>query len=170
MPSETSSQRPAQSSGNGAGIKYSPPIEPGSDVKVSCKSPAHKNRLRHGVDFIVPEGTPIKAAADGMVVELKQDSSRGEDDEGYDQESNYIEIEHHKKDGGKEYSIYEHIRKDGSLVKLGERVKRGQVIGYSGATGWLGGLGPHLHFDVHTYFGEGLDDYETIEIVWEGNE
>lgn len=153
-----------------SGIKYSCPVSRKmlscGDPVISYDSPAHKGRLRNGVDFIVPEGTPIKAAAEGIVVELKQDSSRGCDDEECDKDGNYIEIEHRDKDGRKEYSMYEHIRKDGSLVKVGDRVERGQAIGYSGATGWLGGLGPHLHFDVHTYFGEGIDDYETIEIVW----
>jgi len=53
------------------------------------------------------------------------------------------------------------------LVKKGDRVKTGQVIGYSGNTGWMSHLGPHLHFDVHKYHTPfGPEDYQTWEISW----
>ena len=129
----------------------------------SDKSPAHIGRLKHAVDFIIPEGTPIKAALDGIVVDVKQDSNIGGSDESFDKFGNYIEIEHRND----EYSIYEHIRKDGALVKVGDRVKTGQIIGYSGNIGWMAHLGPHLHFDVHKYHKPfGAEDYETLEINW----
>jgi len=129
---------------------------------IRTDSPAHQRRLKHAVDFIVPEGTSIFAAADGVVVDVKQDSDKGGSTEEFDEEGNYIEIKH----VNNEYSIYEHLKQNGSLVKIGDSVKEGQVIGYSGSTGWLAHLGPHLHFDVHVYFGEGREDYETLEIRW----
>jgi len=144
--------------------KYSFPIKLTDKVRVTyIDSRAHKGRLQHAVDFITKKGTPIMAALEGIVVDVKQDSNIGGDTKRFDRYGNYIEIAH--KNG--EYSIYEHIKKNGSLVKIGDPVKQGQPIGFSGATGWLAGLGPHLHFDVHKYFGKSPDDYRTLEILWE---
>ena len=127
------------------------------------ESPAHIGRLKFAVDFIIPEGTPIKASLDGIVIDIKQDSDIGGPDESFDKFGNYIEMEH----PNGEYSIYEHIRKDGALVKKGDKVKAGQIIGYSGNTGWMAHLGPHLHFDVHKYHEPfGSEDYKTLEIRW----
>ncbi|MBI2632113.1 M23 family metallopeptidase [Candidatus Pacearchaeota archaeon] len=143
---------------------YRFPIVMNRDTKITYDaSPAHKGRLKNAVDFIVPEGTCVRAAFDGKIIDVKQDSDIGGNDESFDKHGNYIEIEH----SNEEYSIYEHIRKNGSIVKIGDIVKEGQSIGFSGNTGWMGGLGPHLHFDVHIYFGEGPEDYETIKIMWE---
>jgi len=115
--------------------------------------------LRYAVDFIVPEGTPVKAAADGKVVDVKDDSEIGGESAELEQHGNYVEIEH----DNRECSEYEHLRKNGAVVRVGEHVKRGQIIGYSGATGWIAHLGPHLHFMVGTY---DKKTYETLEIRW----
>ncbi len=145
---------------------YLRPISPRFKPKEAWDSPAHVGRLKFGIDFQVPEGTPIRAALDGLVVDVKQDSDVGGPDESFDKYGNYIEIRHEKD----EYSIYEHIKQNGSLVKVGDNVKRGDVIGYTGATGWLAHLGPHLHFDVHKYIEpfnpKRPDDYNTLEIRW----
>lgn len=142
---------------------FSYPVEVKNGVRVSYdESPAHVGKLRYAVDFIVRVGTLIKAAADGIVVDLKSDSNKGGSAKEYEPFGNFIEIEH---DGG-ECSEYEHLQKEGACVKIGDRVKRGQVIGYSGATGWLAHLGPHLHFMVGRY-GATVEDYETVKIVWE---
>ncbi len=123
-------------------------------------SPAHVGRLKYAVDFFVPEGTPIVAAAEGVVDEIKQDSDKA-GPKSFDRYGNYIEL-NHKND---ECSIYEHIKKNGSVVKVGQKVKAGQLIGYAGDTGWSYHV-PHLHFDVHKYFGKGGDDYNTVKIRW----
>ena len=142
--------------------KYLYPVDV-RKARISCKdSPAHKGRLKHSVDFIVGEGTEIRATCRGVVVDVKQDSDVGGKTQDYDKYGNFIEIKHNNN----EFSIYEHIRKNGSLVSVGDKVKAGQVIGYSGETGWIAHLGAHLHFDVHRYFGKGKEDYETLEIVW----
>ena len=125
-------------------------------------SPAHNGLLKNAVDFIVPEGTAIKAANKGVIMDIKQDSNIGGNEKEFDKFGNYIEIKH----DNEEYSIYEHIKIKSVLVKIGDQVKEGQIIGYSGNTGWMGGLGPHLHFDVHKYFSKGINDYETLEIKW----
>lgn len=144
---------------------YSFPIVMNKNIKITYDaSPAHKGRLKNAIDFIVPEGTEIKAAFDGEVIDVKQESDIGGNDESFNKEGYYIEMEHLND----EYSIYEHIRKNGSIVKVGDKVKEGQIIGYSGNTGWMGGLGPHLHFDVYIYYDDGSEDYETIEIRLKG--
>lgn len=143
---------------------YSYLVEITGKVRISYKdSPAHTGRLKHAVDFICREGTYILAAHDGRVVDVKQDSCMGGDEPSFDRYGNYVEIEH----PNGEYSIYEHIAPGSCIVQVGAHVKKGQLIAACGRTGYLGGLGPHVHFDVHKYFGEGPEDYETIEIRWE---
>ncbi len=57
--------------------KYIYPIALSKKVKVSYKkSPAHINKLKYAVDFIVEEGTKIKAALNGIVVDIKQNSNK----------------------------------------------------------------------------------------------
>lgn len=143
--------------------KYLYPVKLSKDIKIDYdSSPAHKERLKHAVDFICKEGNKIFASASGVVVDIKQNSNIGGKTKEYDKYSNYIEIKHKNE----EYFIYEHIKKNGSVVNVGDIVKSGQLIGYSGNTGFMAHLGPHLHFDVHIYYGNGSEDYKTIKINW----
>lgn len=143
--------------------KYFIPIKLNDDIIVTYRtSPAHTGRLYHSVDFIAPEGTLIFAAFDGVVTAVKIDSDKGGPTSEYDSLGNFIEIKHEND----EYSIYEHLKKNGGLVKVGDSVKAGQKIGYIGETGWIADLGPHLHFNIHKYFGPGSEDYEALKINW----
>ncbi|MFH1145557.1 MAG: M23 family metallopeptidase [bacterium] len=149
--------------GNKTRNKYRYPVEINDKVRMNYgESPAHVGNLKYAVDFIVEEGTPVRAAAGGVVIDLKSDSNIGGADRELENLGNFIEIKH-KND---EYSEYEHLQKDRAVVKVGDKVKKGQVIGFSGATGYLAHLGPHLHFMVGKY-GETIDDYETLKIVWD---
>ena len=142
--------------------KYDYPVDISGGIEMSYdKSPAHVGNLKNSVDFICKEGTKVRAAGDGVVVDIKSDSDIGGSGREFELFGNFIEIKH----GNDECSEYEHLKKNGLLVKIGDQVKRGQIIGYSGATGWLAHLGPHLHFMVGKY-GKDNDDYETLEIVW----
>jgi murein DD-endopeptidase MepM/ murein hydrolase activator NlpD len=87
-------------------------------------------RLHAGTDFGAPSGSPIYAAEAGVVVSA---GVRG----GY---GNATVIDH----GGGVATLYAHQSRLG--VRAGERVARGQVIGYVGSTGYS--TGPHLHFEV----------------------
>lgn len=143
--------------------KYAYPVTISDEVRITYdESPAHVGNLKNSVDFVCREGMEVKASADGVVVDLKSDSDIGGQNKELEPFGNFVELQH----DNDEYSEYEHLRKGGVLVKIGEKVKRGQIIGYSGATGWLAHLGPHLHFMVGKY-GESNEDYETIEIVWD---
>lgn len=100
---------------------------------------------QHALDFVMEEGTPICAARGGVVVEVKQNSNKGGKTIKYQEYGNYVTICH---DDGT-LANYFHLQKGGSKVKVGDKVKAGQVIGLSGNTGWSSG--PHLHFQVYTF-------------------
>ncbi|NJO03500.1 MAG: M23 family metallopeptidase, partial [Bacteroidia bacterium] len=77
--------------------------------------------------------TPICAAREGVVVEIKDDAQEGGKDRRYASQANYIIILH--PDGT--LAHYWHLRPEGCAVKVGDRVNPGDIIGYSGNTGCL---------------------------------
>jgi murein DD-endopeptidase MepM/ murein hydrolase activator NlpD len=89
-----------------------------------------------GIDIAVPEATPIRAAATGTVALQQSEAESG----GY---GNYTCIDH----GGGLSTCYAH--QSSFSVSLGDPVSQGEVIGYTGCTGYC--LGPHLHFEVRIY-------------------
>jgi len=98
---------------------------------------------RHAVDFAVPEGTPVLAARDGVVMQAEARFTGGGLGSADDLvRANFIRILH---DDGS-MALYAHLAPGGVAVRQGERVRRGQRIGSSGNTGYSGG--PHLHFAV----------------------
>ena len=86
--------------------------------------------MHRGVDISVPENTPLVASANGVVVRAGWDGGLG----------NAIKIDHGYGYG----TLYAHMAK--VQVRVGQRVKRGQVIGLVGSTGLS--TGPHLHYEV----------------------
>ncbi len=90
--------------------------------------------LHNGYDIAVPRGTPVYAMADG-IVRLAADN--------FYYPGNYILLDH----GQGLNSSYLHLNK--MLVKTGDRVKKGDVIGKVGTTGRS--TGPHLHWTVQWY-------------------
>ncbi|MEW2328413.1 M23 family metallopeptidase [Micromonospora chersina] len=88
--------------------------------------------LHAGIDFAMPAGTPIHAAAAGTVVKA------GDAGDGY---GNSVFVDH----GNGYLTHYAHQSR--LIVSVGDKVKAGQVIGYEGSTG--DSTGPHLHFEVH---------------------
>jgi len=98
---------------------------------------------QYAVDFNMPEGTPLRAARPGTVIAYRDDSTSSGDSVDFIECSNYIHIKH---DDGT-YAVYAHLRPGGVCVRLGDSVRKGTVIGYSGSTGWASC--PHLHFMVY---------------------
>lgn len=98
---------------------------------------------KNALDFTMPVGTKVIAARGGIVTEIKEDSNRGCSNRDCLGLANLITIMH---DDGS-FADYVHLKKKGALVKVGDRVKRGDVIGLSGNTGFTSG--PHLHFEVY---------------------
>jgi murein DD-endopeptidase MepM/ murein hydrolase activator NlpD len=94
--------------------------------------PLYKTVKFHpGLDFTAPQGTPVYATADG-VIEIAGNLGNGY--------GNHIVIDH----GYSYNTLYGHLYK--IKVKRGQKVKRGEVIGYVGNTGKS--TGPHLHYEV----------------------
>jgi murein DD-endopeptidase MepM/ murein hydrolase activator NlpD len=107
---------------------------------------------RYAIDLAAPVGTPVLAARDGIVMEVESDFGRaGLDRERYGGRANMIRLLH--EDGA--MSVYAHLRPDGVVVRAGQRVQAGQVIGLSGNTGFT--TGPHLHFAVQANRGMRLE-------------
>ncbi len=101
---------------------------------------SHRNQ--YALDFKMDIGTPIHAARGGVVIKVKQDSDKGGRTSAFAQHGNHIIIYH--EDGTLAY--YYHLSKDGSKVKVGDKITQGQWIALSGNTGWS--TAPHLHFIV----------------------
>ncbi|MDR2037928.1 MAG: M23 family metallopeptidase [Bacteroidales bacterium] len=94
--------------------------------------PIYKDRrFHHGMDFTAPTGTDIYATGDGRVTAVGYNGGLG----------NRVIVDH----GFGYETVYAHMSK--FSVKVGDVVKRGQVIGYVGNTG--DSTGPHLHYEVH---------------------
>ena len=103
---------------------------------------SHTGPEEFAIDWKMPAGTPIHAARDGIVAKVKDDSDKGGPFREFEGAANYILIKH--ADGT--LANYAHLQKDGSLVKVGQRVRAGDQIGWSGNTGFS--TGAHLHFSV----------------------
>lgn len=98
----------------------------------------YPSQHHNGVDIGAPMGTEVYAAEDGIVLlATNQDAYRGCRGGAY---GKVVTIKH---DNGLT-SLYAHL--SGYTVSTGQRVRRGQLIGYVGSTGWS--TGPHLHFTV----------------------
>jgi murein DD-endopeptidase MepM/ murein hydrolase activator NlpD len=102
--------------------------------------PVYKTTKMHaGIDFTAPRGTPIYATADGTV------SLAGNVGSGF---GNHVIINH----GYGYESLYGHMYR--VKARTGQKVKRGEVIGYVGSSGKS--TGPHCHYEVH-FRGDKID-------------
>lgn len=88
-------------------------------------------KMHYGMDFTAPKGTPVYASGDGKITRADNNSS------GY---GKHIRIEH----GYGYLSLYAHLSQYN--VKKGQKVKRGDLIGFVGSTGRS--EAPHLHYEV----------------------
>ena len=100
----------------------------------------HHNQ--HAVDFAMPEGTPIVATRDGVVIDVTLDYDTGGMYLDLRDKANAVAIQH---DDGT-VAHYGHLSKRTSPVTSGQHVTAGTVIGYAGNTGYSSG--PHLHYAV----------------------
>lgn len=112
------------------------------------------------MDFIAPKGTPVLAAADGVVTHVNDDFYVGGPDTSYWFYPNFITIKH----SNGEYSRYDHLDYKSCKVKPNQRVHAGEEISNVGMTGYT--YIPHLHFQVFVFTGYIIwTDFETIEIM-----
>ena len=125
---------------------YSLPFAKGSQYPVSQAfggkfSHTDKQNL-YAVDIVMPVDTPIYAARTGMVMEVDNDYYNSGTKKAYTSRANSIRILH---DDGS-MAIYAHLALEKAQVYAGLKISAGQLIGYSGNTGFS--TGPHLHFAV----------------------
>ena len=90
------------------------------------------SKLHTGTDFAAPMGTPIMASGSGTITRAKWCGGGG----------NCIKIKHNST----YETIYAHMKSFGKGMKVGKKVRQGQIIGYVGSTGMS--TGPHLHYEV----------------------
>lgn len=119
-----------------ARLRYLPCISPVQGVVVSGygfrNDPFFGSwRMHTGVDIAAPYGAPVRAAADGKVI------FAGWDTGGYGLQ---VEIDH----GDGLVTKYAHLSR--LQARVADSVRRGQVIGFVGSTGYS--IGPHLHYEV----------------------
>ena len=114
-------------------------------VAKRCTAPSHFStpNSRFCIDFYLPQGTPILASRPGIVTETESRYNKSYSNKSYMPRCNYVVISH---DDGQE-SVYAHLAWRSVGVKIGQGVKRGQVIGLSGQIGYA--TYPHLHFGVY---------------------
>ncbi|MFS8666241.1 MAG: peptidoglycan DD-metalloendopeptidase family protein, partial [Limnochordales bacterium] len=98
--------------------------------RISSRFGPRWGRMHQGLDIAVPTGTPVRAAAAGTVTYAGAMGGYG----------NIVTIDH----GNRVETRYAHNSR--IVVRVGQRVKRGEVIAYSGNTG--NSTGPHLHFEI----------------------
>lgn len=120
----------------------------------------HSGSLIHAIDFMIPVGTPVYAALAGKVVWIKNDSDVGGVSKKYWLSGNRVVIKHLNG----EYTGYEHFNHNGVVINIGQKVKQGQLIGYSGKTGY--GFLPHLHFEIFNKPVKDQSEGITLEVYF----
>ncbi|TAE46700.1 MAG: M23 family metallopeptidase [Cytophagales bacterium] len=138
---------------------YSLPFEKGKKVRVMQGFFGDfSHQKEYAIDFDIPIGTKIMAAREGIVIETKDDSDSGGKTKEFANQGNFIRILHDDATTG----IYFHLKKNGVAVKVGNKVEKSQLIGYSGNTGWS--TAPHLHFEIRQNSFEGK---KTVPFLFE---
>ena len=154
VPPATRPQAPSSNSGSGTGTNNAGGISWKVPISYTAfTSPfGYRNhpisgtkKFHYGVDLAAPTGRPIYATRSGTVSTASYNSSAGY----------YVQINH----GDGYRSIYMHMTH--YIVRSGQNVSQGQVIGYCGSTG--GSTGPHLHFGI-SYNGNYVNPANYIRI------
>lgn len=99
-------------------------------------------KLHEGTDFAATTGTPVLAAAAGLVIGVNYNNATA---------GNYLVVGH----ADNRMTRYLHLSAFASGMRSGLAVKQGEVIGYAGMTGRV--TGPHLHFEVRLADGTSVD-------------
>jgi peptidoglycan LD-endopeptidase LytH len=113
-------------------------------------------REHEAIDILAPRNTPVVAVEDGTIAKLFNSKAGG--------------ITLYQFDPGQQYSYYyAHLERYADGIKEGDRLKRGQVIGYVGTSGNAPKDTPHLHFavyrltaDRHWWEGTPIDPYDIL--------
>lgn len=157
MVSDTRHGRPRATAG---AIPHAPlrvPID-GADPATwkGAFSEARDGHAHEAVDILAPRNTPIHAAANGAIAKLFDSKAGGHTIYQFD-------------DTGRLGYYYAHLERYAAGLHQGQRVSRGEVIGYVGTSGNAPPNTPHLHFavfeldaDKHWWEGRAIDPYEVF--------
>jgi hypothetical protein len=107
-----------------------------------------RKQMHRGTDWAGPRGTPVRAAGNGVVVAIERSGAYGR----------YVEIDH----GGTVATVYAHLHRYASGLRIGHRVRQGDVIGRIGSSGRA--TGPHLHYEV-LVAGRQIDPFAVRPII-----
>ena len=103
---------------------------------------SHQEKTMYAVDFDCNQGEPVVATKDGIVRQVRKASSTGCANESCANQANFVIVDH----GDGTLSEYYHLKHWGALVKRGQQICAGQVLGLCGSTGWS--TGSHLHYSL----------------------
>jgi murein DD-endopeptidase MepM/ murein hydrolase activator NlpD len=120
---------------------------------------SHQGASKYAIDIAMPVGTPIHAARDGVVIDVLEKHNRGGASRRYAEYANFVVILHSDDTTGEYY----HLKRNGALVEVGDKVIAGQAIAYSGNTGFSSL--PHLHFAVYKAKSHG--EYQSLPIEFD---
>lgn len=145
-------------------VPYRVPFAAGTEFTISQAFPRRVTHIdeasAHAIDIAMPEGTPVYASRDGLVVSIAYESYSGGTDPTRDlPKANLVRVMH--EDGT--LAVYAHLSWNSIRVRPGQRVKRGEYIADSGNTGFSSG--PHLHFAVQRNAGFKM---ESLPVTFEG--
>ncbi|WP_445720543.1 M23 family metallopeptidase [Flavobacterium sp.] len=113
---------------------------------------SHQNE--NSLDFSMPIGTELFAIREGIVIKVIDNNNRNCATKDCAKYNNTIIIYH--SDGT--FAEYTHLKQKGAIVKVGDQITKGQIIGYSGNVGWSSVA--HLHLVI---FKQGLENRETLK-------
>jgi len=128
-----------------------------ADKLVRSYHEARRGQREHeAIDILAPRNTPVVAVEDGTIAKLFNSKAGG----------NTL----YQFDPGKQYSYYyAHLERYADGIKEGDRVRRGQILGYVGTSGNAPKETPHLHFavyrltaDKHWWEGTPIDPYDIL--------
>lgn len=130
--------------GGGSSAGYKLPYTGGESYLLSridhnTNSPGIQNPA---YDFVLPINRRVVAARPGRVIQVVQHNTLFACNRSYQIYANFIAIQH----PDNQVSYYVHLRQNGATVQPGNQVQRGQLIGYTGRSGFM--CGDHLHFAV----------------------
>lgn len=128
------------------------------ETKIHYITQIYKKGIHNGIDLVdkskgYNDLCNIVAHSDGEVVSSRNDCN-GFENGSY---GNYVKIKHNNG----YYTLYAHLKYNSVTVKTGDKVKKGQIIGYMGNTGYS--FGGHLHFEVRNEKDEKINPTEYLE-------
>lgn len=110
------------------------------------RGPTHQGRMEFAYDLGTPIGTPVYAMQSGRVIGIQEQYTDEGGTRSQAQKANFVWLKHTQGIA----SAYTHLQQDfgkRTSLRLNDWVKAGQLIGYSGNSGWSSA--PHLHVEVH---------------------